>query len=203
MRNNYFLWVVLGAACVGAFAADSVNGKALYDAQCLSCHGVAGASNVPSQPILSAQYAEYIAAQLHDYRDGSRNNAIMSPLAANLSDDDIADLSAYLSAQQPVIAGAVNLSLAQSGEKLYRGGNIELGIAACAACHGPTGAGILPHYPRLSGQYAEYIAATLREYAANTRQSDKSRGAAMNSIAAKLSEEQINALAAYISGLAP
>lgn len=199
-------FLLLTAICCAGAAAqetplvsgDSAAGKALYEAQCLSCHGPAGASVVPTQPVLSGQHAEYTAAQLKLLRDGGRKNAIMSPLAANLTDEDIANLAAYLAAQTPVVAGAVDMELARSAEKLYRGGDLEANIPACAACHGPAGAGIAPHYPRVSGQYAEYIASSLREFAGGARQNTE-----MNAIAARLSEEQIDALAEYISGLAP
>ncbi len=195
------------AACLGLGAAsdetpivqgDAAAGKSLYDAQCLVCHGATGASTVPLQPILSAQFAEYTAEQMRQFRDGERKNAIMAPMAANLSDEDIANLAAYLAVQAPVIAGAANMTLAQSAENLYRGGDLQAGIPSCSACHGPAGAGITPIYPRLSGQYAEYVAATLRQYASGEREGD-----AMNDIAARLSDEQIDALAEYISGLAP
>ena len=198
-------FLLFAFCCAGAAAqetplitGDSAAGKALYDAQCLSCHGPAGASVVPTQPILAGQYAEYTAAQLKLLRDGGRKNLIMSPLAANLSDKDIADIAVYLAAQTPVIAGAAKTELAKSGEKIYRGGVIESAIPACAACHGPAGAGIPPHFPRISGQYAEYTASSLRQYASGEREN-----AIMNPIAAKLTEEQIDSLAEYISGLAP
>ena len=192
-------------AAAGAMAQDSAivsgdtaAGQKLYEAQCTVCHGVGGASIVPAQPILAAQHAEYTAEQLRQFRDQHRKNAAMAPFAANLSDDDIANLAAYLASRPPVIAGADNAELAKQGEKLYRGGDFAGGAPACAACHGPTGAGIAPHYPRISGQHAVYVASSLREYASGTRQDE-----AMSAIAARLSEEQINALAAYIAGLAP
>lgn len=180
---------------------DAAAGAALYESQCMSCHGPGGGSIVPTQPILAGQYAEYTATQLIAFREGTRKNAIMAALMTNLTDREIADVAAYLAAQTPVIAGAADITLAASAEKLYRGGDIEAGIPACAACHGPAGAGIPPHNPRLSGQYAEYVASSLREYASGARPGGE--GDAMNDIAARLSEEQINALAAYISGLAP
>jgi cytochrome c553 len=99
---------------------------------------------------------------------------------------------------QPVIAGAADMELAQSAEKLYRGGVIADGIPSCASCHGPAGEGIEPVYPRLSGQHAEYTASSLRAYASGERENS-----IMQAIATKLSDEQITSLAAYISGLAP
>ncbi len=180
---------------------DASAGREIYEAQCMVCHGAAGGSVIPTQPILAGQFAEYTAAQIKAFRDGVRKNAVMAPLAAGLTDAQIADIATFLAAQKPVIAGAADLELARSGEKLYRGGDLAAGIPACAACHGPAGGGIAPHYPRISGQYAEYTASSLREYASGARSGGP--GGAMNDIAAKLSEEQINALAAYISGLAP
>ncbi|MGI9297316.1 MAG: c-type cytochrome [Gammaproteobacteria bacterium] len=182
-------------------SGDAAAGAAVYESQCMSCHGPGGGSVVPTQPILAGQYAEYTAAQLAAYRDGARKSPIMAALAANLTDAQIADIAAYLAAQTPVIAGAADITLARGGEKLYRGGDAAAGVPACAACHGPAGAGIPPHYPRLSGQYAEYTAAALREYASGARPGGE--GGAMNDIAARLTAEQIDALAAYISGLAP
>lgn len=182
-----------------AFVSGDISaGRQLYDAQCAVCHGPGGASIVPTQPILAGQHAEYTASQLRKFRDGGRKNAAMAPFVVNLDDDDIADLAFFLAQQMPVIAGAADMNLAKAGEKLYRGGDSGANIPACAACHGPAGEGIAPLYPRLSGQYAEYVALALRQYASGERQAD-----AMTGIAAKLSDEEIEALASYISGLAP
>ena len=179
---------------------DTAAGKALYDAQCTVCHGVAGASVLPTQPILSAQHADYLVHSLTQFREGERVNPVMSPMATNLSDADIRNIAHYLADQPPVVAGATDEALAKAGEALYRIGDIEREIPACTACHLPTGEGVTPHYPRLSGQYADYIASSLREYAAGTRKSVSA--GVMNTIAARLSEEEITQLAAYLSGLA-
>lgn len=177
--------------------ADLKAGAEKYQAVCAACHGINGASVVPAQPILAGQHAEYLAAQTRLYRDGERQNPVMGAMAKGLSDDDIRNISAFLAAQTPVIAGAGDMELAKSAEALYRGGDIARGAPACAACHGPAGAGVPPDFPRLSGQHAEYTAATLREYAAGARENE-----IMKAIAAQLSEEEIRALAEYISGLA-
>ena len=194
-------FVVALAAGFSAWAQESAPvdlkaGAAKYQATCASCHGVNGASVVPAQPILAGQHAEYLEVQTQLYRDGERQNAVMGAMAKGLTDDEIRDISAFLAAQTPVIAGAADMELARSAETLYRGGDIARGIPACGACHGPAGAGIPPQYPRLSGQHAEYVAATLREYAAGTRENN-----VMTPISSRLTEDEITALAEYISGL--
>ena len=171
-------------------AADLRAGEAKYQAACASCHGVNGASVVPSQPILAGQHAEYLEVQTQLYRDGGRENAVMGAMAKGLSDAEIRDISAFLAAQTPVIAGAADMELARSAETLYRGGDLARGVPACAACHGPAGAGVPPQYPRLSGQHAEYVAATLREYAAAARENN-----VMTPISTRLTEDEITALA--------
>ena len=125
----------------------------------------AGKSIVPTQPILSGQHDEYLHAQIKAYRDGERQNPVMAGFAKNLSDEDIVNIAAYLSSQTPAIAGAADIELAKSAENLYRGGNIARGIAACGACHGPAGEGVVPFYPRLSGQHTPLI---LRQPCANS-----------------------------------
>ncbi len=179
---------------VGAANAD---GESLYNTKCLVCHGKAGASLVPTQPILSGQYADYLKKQTTMFRDNHRKNIIMTPMAAGLSDRDIDEISTYLSEQNPVIAGAKDETKAKLGETIYRIGVANTQIPACTACHGPTGAGIEPNYPRVSGQYALYVINSLKEYRSGNRKSTE-----MNTISAKLSDEQIENLAEYISGLA-
>ena len=177
--------------------ADVKAGGVKYQSVCASCHGVNGASIIPAQPILAGQHFEYLSAQTRLYRDGGRQNAVMGAMAKGLSDEDIRNISAFLSAQNPVISGAGDMDLARSAEALYRGGDVARGIPACSACHGPAGAGVPPDYPRVSGQHAAYAAATLREYAGNTRENN-----IMSAIAARLTEDEILALSEYISGLA-
>ena len=195
-----FLFALAAGAGESARAAEPADlkaGEAKYRAVCASCHGVNGASVVPAQPILAGQHPEYAAAQMLLYRDGGRENAVMGAMAKGLTDREIRDIAAFLAAQTPVIAGAGDLALARSAEALYRGGDSARGVPACAACHGPAGAGVPPDYPRLSGQHAEYVAATLREYASGARENE-----VMRVIAGRLTEEEIRALAEYASGLA-
>lgn len=187
-----------GAASLASaiWAADVKAGAELYTSQCMSCHGVAGNSLIPAQPILAGQHPEYLAEQLHEYKEEKRINAIMYPFVSGLTDADIANVSAYLAQQNAGLSGATDAELVQVGELLYRNGNPQAAVPNCTGCHGPAGEGIGPVYPRLSGQHADYTVTTLKEFRAGTRVNE-----AMNDIAAGLSDEDITALAQYISGL--
>lgn len=178
------------------WAADAAAGAELYAAQCVACHGVAGNSLVPEQPILAAQHPEYIADQMFKYRSKERENALMYPFAQNLSDQQIYELAAYLGIQNAGLSGATDRELAEAGERIYRLGLPELGVPGCTGCHGPAGLGIPPEFPRLSGQHAAYTAAALRELRSGARVNE-----AMNAISHRLIDEHIEALAEYISGL--
>lgn len=177
-------------------AGDASAGKALFQAQCLSCHGQNGASVIPANPILSGQHEDYLREQTAAYRDGTRKNAVMAGMAKTLTDQQIADISRYLATQQPVIVGSADTDAAALGERLYRGGSIERGLPACAACHGPAGAGVAALAPRLSGQHGLYTVAAINAYLNGERDN-----AQMALIAAKLSEEEIAQLAEFIAGL--
>jgi len=193
-----------GAAGHHAFAEDLTiyergdpeAGMALYGQVCLTCHGPAGASKVPLQPILAAQHPGYTYVQLQNYKSGARANAIMLGMSANLSDQDMADLAVYLHQQPLALAGATDEELVEAGRALYRGGHAESEVPACTGCHGPTGKGIPPLYPLIGGQYAEYLTTTLLAYRSGERVN-----AVMNEIASRLTEEQIKQLSEYISGL--
>ena len=174
---------------------DAAAGRALYQAQCVSCHGVAGGSVIPTQPILSGQFAEYTYAQLQAFKNRTRNNPVMMPLA-DLTDEEMRDVAVYLSGQQLVIAGASDEALALQGQALYRAGAADRSIPSCAACHGPAGAGIAPLYPRISGQHAQYIVNSMNSFRNGDRDNE-----IMNAIAKRLTDEEIAALSEYISGL--
>ena len=166
---------------------------------CAACHGADGNSGAPAWPSLAGQHAEYIAKQLRDFRGGKRRDAQMSPMAAGLSDADIADLAAYYAAQAPAPAAAQPRDLAL-GERLYRGGDARRGLAACMACHGPNGVGNpAARYPRIGGQHANYTAAQLKRFKAEARAND--RNGVMRDIAGRMSNADIQAVSNYIQGL--
>ncbi|MBX2867836.1 MAG: cytochrome c4 [Acidiferrobacterales bacterium] len=180
--------------------ADPEAGKAKA-ASCASCHGAEGISNSPQWPHLAGQVPGYIAIQLHEFKkgaEGERNNAIMAGMAAALSDQDIADIDAYYSTL-PANKGFVTPEqeeTALAGKKVYRSGFADFEVPACMGCHGPAGAGIAPKFPRIAGLPKEYIAAQLQAFKAGTRSN-----LMMSPIAYPLTEQQIEALSAYISGL--
>ena len=178
---------------------DPAKGQVLASQACAGCHGADGNSGIPANPTLAGQHAGYIAKQLADFKSGARKNAVMMGFAAALSPEDMRDLGAFYSRQTPTPRAAQDRELAQTGQKLYRGGNAATGVPACAGCHSPNGAGIPAQYPRLAGQHAEYTAAQLRAFRAGERGNDSN--SMMRAIAARLSDRDIQALAEYTSGL--
>ncbi len=177
-------------------AGDAAAGASLYQVSCMSCHGSAGNSLVPEQPVLAGQHAEYTAAQIRSFKSKDRVSALMQPFVDPLSDEDIDNISVYLEGQQAGLSGAVDADLASAGESLYRNGIPGRAVPNCTGCHGPAGKGIPPLYPRLSGQHAAYTVKTLTELRDGTRPN-----AVMRDIAAGMTDADIAALAEYIAGL--
>ena len=168
---------------------------------CAACHGADGNSTNPDWPTLAGQHSLYIVNQLQAYKDGERIDAGMRGFAATLSDEDMLDIGAYYSAQ-PMAPKGSDPEMVELGEQIYRGGIPERDIAACIACHGPSGRGnALAGYPRISHQHAAYLATTLRAYADGERQSDANLNEMMRNVAELLLDEEIEALAGYMQGL--
>ncbi|MFT5115164.1 MAG: cytochrome c553 [Parasphingorhabdus sp.] len=165
---------------------------------CIACHGVAGKSAIAQFPVLAGQVPGYIASQLAEFKSGVRNDPVMAGMVATLTAEDMADLDAYYSAQDPMQLSISEDQVAEAerGEKVYRGGYRAFEIAACMGCHGPAGHGIPPRFPRVSGQHAAYLEKQLLALKKGTRVSE-----VMNSIAFRLSEQQIKELALYMSAL--
>ncbi len=178
---------------------DAGKGARIAGQVCVACHGADGNSPLSANPNLAGQHAGYLYKQLTEYKAGARANAIMAGMVASLSDEDMRNLAAFYASKPAKQGFAGNLELVTTGQQLYRAGVPAKGIAACAACHSPDGAGVPPQYPRVSGQHAEYTAAQLRAFRAGVRNNDVN--AMMRMVAAQLSEAEIEALAEYISGL--
>lgn len=195
----------LQAESLVAGSAEAGKAKSIT---CTACHGQAGNSVNPLWPNIAGQNATYIVTQLTAFRDGARDpenatrsDPLMSPQSLLLSDEDIRDLAVYFESLPSPAMAVANPSTVDSGEALYRGGDMEDKTAACLACHGPTGHGNpAAIYPALQGQHSVYTAKQLRDYASGARTSDgKTR--IMRDIAARLSEEDIDNLASYVQGL--
>jgi cytochrome c553 len=170
-------------------------------ATCGACHGPDGNSVNPEWPSLAGQHPGYIVAQLKAFKDGVRKNANMNAMAAPLSDQDMQDLAGYFAGQTAKIA-SVDPAAAAEGAKLYRGGNAQTGVPACMACHGPNGAGNPgANYPALRGQHAKYTALQLNAYKTGERVTDESQKQIMRSVAARMSAQEIEAVAKFIEGL--
>ncbi|MEE9342958.1 MAG: c-type cytochrome [Gammaproteobacteria bacterium] len=179
-------------------AGDAATGKE-KSATCAGCHGADGNSANPEWPKLAGQHPAYMEKQLKEFKSGARKNPTMSPMAASLSDQDIEDLSAFYAGQN-TSAAAADETLVDVGQKIYRGGNPTTGVAACIGCHGPTGMGNpAANFPAISAQHAKYISNQLMEFKAGSRDNDA--GKMMQTIAAKMSDAEIKAVASYIQGL--
>jgi cytochrome c553 len=181
-------------------AAGDAKAGAARSAACGACHGADGNSVNPQWPSIAGQNATYIAETLRAFQEGARADVLMTAQAQSLSEQDIENLAAYFSVQKATNRTA-DPKLAKAGERLYRGGNKETNLAACIGCHGPTGSGNGPAgYPSLAGQHAAYTAKQLGDYQSKNRKSDGNTQT-MRDVAARLTQDEINSLAAYIQGL--
>jgi len=190
--------LVLGLAANGLQAADIAAGKT-KSATCMACHGPDGNSPNPIWPKLAEQHPSYIKKQLQDFKSGARKNDMMAPMAAPLNDADIDDLAAYFASQSQK-GGAAAADQVEAGEKMYRAGNNDTGVAACMACHGPAGAGIpSANFPRIGGQHAAYLEKTLKDFRSGSRANDM--GKMMQGVVARMTDAEISAVSQYIQGL--
>ena len=184
------------AAAAPAAKPDLVKGQASF-ASCVACHGADGNSATPANPKLAQQHPEYLVKQLKDYKSGKRANAIMSGIAAGLSEDDMRNIAFWVTTNKAKPGTATDKELVALGERIYRGGIQERQITACAGCHSPNGAGIPAQNPRLSGQHAEYTASQLTQF----RDGIRKNNAIMTGAASRLNDREIKALADYTAGL--
>ena len=178
--------------------AKAGEGKA---AACGACHGMDGNSSDKQYPKLAGQNEAYIARQLALFKTQKRQNPIMMGFAAPLSEQDMHDLGAFFSTKSS-LPGVADEKLLARGEALYRGGDTNLGVPACMACHGPDGRGMAgAGYPQLAGQWADYVQAKLKDWKNGTSWGDDANAKIMPEIARRLGDADIAALASYVEGL--
>jgi cytochrome c553 len=197
--------LVLGISLLAAmaapvtFAADVAAGKVKAETVCAACHGADGNSAIPTYPHLAGQNASYTAKQLADFKSQNRNDPIMYGMAAALTEDDMKNVAAYYESQLPK-GGKAAADKVEMGERIYRAGIADKGVAACTACHGPTGSGIATSgYPAVSGQYAMYVESQLQKFSEGSRSNDPNR--MMRDIASRLTKDEMAAVASYMQGL--
>jgi cytochrome c553 len=177
-------------------APDPAKGQQLAVA-CGACHTQDGSRGLPANPILQGQHPEYMVKQLTEFKAGKRQNPIMSGMAAPLAEQDMKHIAAFYASKQAAPGFARNKDTVALGEQIYRGGIAARQVPACAGCHSPNGAGIPAQYPRVGGQNADYAEAQLLAF----RSGGRTNSAQMASIAGKLNDREIKAVADYVAGL--
>ena len=197
------LWPSVGAAQAPA-KPDPAKGQAIAGQTCAACHAADGNSQIAANPKLAGQFYDYLHKQLVNFKSqggkkAERENPVMAGMAAPLSAADMKDVAAYYASQKLKPASAKDKDLAALGQKIYRGGNAASGVAACAGCHGPAGAGMPSQYPRIAGQFSEYVEAQLKAFRSGARANDPN--AMMRSVVARMSDREIQAVAEYVAGL--
>jgi cytochrome c553 len=205
-------WALLSfAVCAGPIAAaepaagaDATRGQSIANKVCAACHGADGNSPTSANPKLASQIPEYLQKQLANFKPAAgkraeRENPIMGGMVAGLSAEDMRDVAAYYATRQAKPGAVKNQDAFPLGRKIWRGGDLTKGLPACAACHGASGAGLPVQYPRLAGQYAEYTEAQLKAFRSGERRNDANK--VMQTVAARMSDPEMRAVADYIAGL--
>jgi cytochrome c553 len=195
---------LLVSSSVWAASGDPVKGKKVAEAACAACHGATGESVAPTMPHLAGQIQDYMVKQLKDMkgRNGEppvRENPMMAAVLPGLGEEDMVNVAAWYASQKPVTGASQNARLAALGQQVWRAGDAEHGVAACAGCHGPVGAGVPALYPRLAGQWADYTQAQLTNFKSLARHNDPNE--IMRDMAHRLTNEEIRALADFVAGL--
>jgi cytochrome c553 len=190
MKKLLALLALLALLPVCATAQDAAAGKEKA-AVCGACHGADGNSTIPQYPILAGQTARYLYLQLKDFKEGRRKDPLMSPMAANLSKKDMLDLAAYFAAQKPTSQNSRG-----DASKAARGKQVA-DAALCTMCHlgGFSGQNEIP---RNAGQHYEYLVKQLKDFKVKNRTNDAGN---MTAVMRTISDEDIEALAAYIASL--
>ncbi len=187
----------LSTAAAPAAANEHARAEEIVQGKCFICHGMDGESSSPAFPRLAGQNAAYMARQLADYQSGKRVSSTMQPMVVDLSAADFAALGRYFATRPTRVHPVDDPELAQMGRFIFTRGNPYAGVASCSSCHGAQGHGN-ESLPRLAGQHAQYTERQLKQFNSRERTNDN---AVMHSIASKLTELEIKAVSAYISGL--
>jgi cytochrome c553 len=184
--------------------ADAARGQPIASTVCGACHGPDGNSAISANPKLAGQHPEYLFKQMKEFKAAEgkqpeRVNAVMNGMIAAFDENQMRDMAAYFATQTQKGEQAKNRETVEKGQKLYRAGDASKGLPACAACHGPAGAGMPSQYPRIGGQFAEYTESQLKAFRDGTRANDANK--MMRMVALKMTDVEIKAVSDYIAGL--
>ena len=205
IRNYFFILLGTLSISFSLFAEPQketnqyLSAKKIVNNLCIACHAIDGNSSISMNPKLAGQHSAYITKQLMNFKNGTRENAVMAGIVASLTEDDMKNLGLYFSMQSLKLSSAKTHGKGSLGEKIFRGGLSEKGVPACASCHGPAGHGVPDVYPRLNGQHSEYSLSQLNLFRLEKRTNDE--GVMMRMIAQKLTEKEMLAVSDYIQGL--
>ncbi|EXJ14893.1 c-type cytochrome [Imhoffiella purpurea] len=187
--------LILGAASASAQSTDA---GAIVKESCATCHTQSGNSAAPPFPKLSGLAPDYLAKQMRDVASGKRSSDIMGPILDELSRGEINALAEYF-ARQPRTPGIVTRpDLVDEGERVYREGNKEAGVPACAGCHTPDGGGA-PRFPMIAAQNADYVVQQLKQFRSGERSNDF--GKLMRTVVSRLTDAEILAVAQYVASM--
>lgn len=206
------LTLLLAATAFGVQASDAAKapkgdparGEPIASAVCGACHGPDGNSQTAANPKLAGQHPEYLFKQMKDFKPAEgkqpeRSNAIMNGMIAAFDENQMRDIAAYFGSKTQTGDVAKNRETIDAGQKLYRAGDMAKGLPACAACHGPAGAGIPAQFPRIAGQFSDYTEAQLKSFRDGGRANDPNK--MMRMVALKMTDAEIKAVADYVAGL--
>lgn len=185
-------------AALASAPADAADAPEVVQTVCAACHGPDGNSVAPTFPKLAGLQVEYLEKQMREFLSGKRKNEIMDASLPALKSADLTAVAAYYAGQTPAAGTVSDEKLAAAGKALFDDGNTASGVPSCSGCHLPTGAGN-ERYPRLAGQHATYTAAQVQAFKTGARSNDKAR--VMRAVAARMTDEEIAAVAEYIAGL--
>jgi len=199
------LVAIFGIYCIffinGTQAAESPTIPSQV-ATCTPCHAETGNSTVPEWPKIAGQHANYLPAQLKAFKqgeNGGRVNASMNATVSALSEEDMLALSKFYEAQT-ISSESTPKEYIDLGQQIYRAGDASKHLASCIGCHGPRGLGNkLASIPSIRAQHAAYTILQLKAYRDKSRLS--TNNGMMNDIAAKMSDDEITAVAHYLAGL--
>jgi len=185
-------------------APDLEKAKQTAETLCAACHMADGNSQLSANPKIAGQHEDYLFKQLREFKGWNgnppvRENAIMGGMVAALEEPDMRALAKYFASFELQPEPAKNLETIELGQQIWRAGIASKGVPACAACHGPAGAGMPAQYPRLSGQFAEYIDTQMKAFRDGVRKNDPN--GMMRTIAIKMTDPEIKAVSDYAAGL--